>query len=751
MKKVLRIVGFFLGGIVLLVVLALFLVSPIAKSYIQKHDKELLGREVTIEKLRINALAGKVKIQDLVVYEDDDISPFFRLDKFETKIKLRDLLHSQLTVKRLLLSGLKVLIEQDRTWFNFNSLIEHFASDEPKPEKKESNFGVLLQDILIDHSIIRYVDLSIGSEFLLNNLTIRIPSIDLSTLKTNVGLDLCIGDSATLHTQFHLSENAEEYVVDLKLNNLELDVIEPYLKQSLAVDSLRGRADFDLHALGNTEHILDFDLTGGIALHDLSLQDSEGYRLGYIDTIYAGIQKFNMNQNYLDLSKLYLSGLRSEYIIHPDKSTNFDIVMGKNKVHSDTTVYEKIGDTIAAEFAEVQERKPLRILVEDLCLDNTHLFYADSTLPDPFLYEISGLKMTSDNFKLNGTNTVRLQALLNQSGKLDVLWKGDLNSLDNHNLTLMLSNLKFSDFSPYSIQMFGYPLEKGTLSFHSQNVVTNGNLTGINKLQIADPKVGDKWKDFEPQMSRIPLKLGFYLLTDKDDKLHLEVPISGNLHDPEFSYWKMAMKVLGNLVVKVATSPFRLLSSDDDHQYLSFNLLQHDFTAEEYSQLDDMADFMLGKPEMTIVLDQKVNFNDLVQQFSNLQLQRDYYLSQHPEIDSTGIDFLTNEAIRSIKLTDKGLYEFASQFAEKGSVDSKKEVESVALSRYAEKSSSMVTRVLEHRNELLLAYLIHVKGLKESQISIKTPDPSSMSDYKKDCRYEIVVNSSEVDELSEDD
>lgn len=751
MKKVLKIIGFFLGGVVLLVILALFLVSPIAKSYIQKHDKELLGREVTIEKLRINVLAGKVKIQDLVVYEDDDISPFFRLDKFETKIKLRDLLHSQLTVKRLLLSGLKVLIEQDRTWFNFNSLIEHFASDEPKPEKKESNFGVLLQDILIDHSIIRYVDLSIGSEFLLNNLTIRIPSIDLSTLKTNVGLDLCIGDSAMLHTQFHLSENAEEYVVDLQLNNLALDIIEPYLKQSLAVDSLRGRANFDLHALGNTEHILDFDLTGGIALHDLSLQDSEGYRLGYIDTIYAGIQKFNMNQNYLDLGRLYLSGIRSEYITHPDRSTNFDIVMGKNKVHSDTTIFEKIGDTIAAEFAEVQERKPLRILVEDLCLDNTHLLYADSTLPEPFLYEISGLKLTSDNFKLNGTNTVRLEALLNQSGKLDVIWKGDLNSLDNHNLTLMLSNLKFSDFSPYSIQMFGYPLEKGTLSFHSQNVVTNGNLTGINKVQIADPKVGDKWKDFEPQLSRIPLKLGFYLLTDKDDKLHLEVPISGNLNDPEFSYWKMAMKVLGNLVVKVATAPFRLLSSDDDHQYLSFNLLQHDFTAEEYSQLDDMADFMLGKPEMTIVLDQKVNFNDLVQQFSDLQLQRDFYLSQHPEIDSAGIDFLTNEAIRSIKLTDKGLFEFASQFAEKGSVNSKKDVESVALSRYAETSSNLVTRVLEHRNELLLAYLIHVKGLKESQISIKTPDPSSMSDYKKDCRYEIVVNSSDLVELSEDD
>lgn len=740
MKKTLKITGIILAVILGLVIAALLLVSPIAKSYIQKHDKELIGRDLTIEKLWINALGGSVKIKDLVLYEDDDETPFLRLDEFKTKVKLWDLLSHRVTVQRVLFEGLKINIEQDRTWFNFNSIIDHFSSDEPKPEKKEpSKYGVVLNNILIDRSMIRYVDLSIGSDFLMNNLTIRIPSIDLSTLNTNVGLDLHIGDSAILNTKVHVTENAENYTVDLKLTNLGLDIIEPYLKQSLAVDSLQGRLNLDLQAQGNTEHILDFDLTGGIAMRHLSLQDSEGYRLGYIDSIYAGIKKFNMNQNNLDLEKLYLSGIRSEYIIHPDHSTNFDIVMGKKKVHTDTTIFEKIGDTIAAEFAEVQEKKSLKILVENLLLDNTHLSYADSTLPTPFQYDISNITVTSSNFVLGNSNEIRLRALLNQTGKLDALWKGDLTGMDNHNLTLMLSNVKFSDFSPYCIQMFGYPLEKGTLSFHSQNIVTNGELNGINKLQIAEPKAGDKIKDFKPEMNHVPLKLGLYLLTDKDSKLHLDLPISGNINDPDFSYTKAIMKVLGNLLIKVATAPFRLLSSDGDQQYLTFNLLQHDFTAEEYSQMDDIAATMQDKPGFTIVLDQKVNFEEMVQQFSNLLLQRDYYISQHPELDSTGIDFLTNEAIRSIKLNDKGLCEYASQFSDK-KVDSKKDVAATALSRYADRSSRLVDRFLERRNELLLAYLIHIKGINESQISIKTPDEESKHTYKKDCRYEIHVD-----------
>lgn len=750
MKKPLKITVIVLGSLLALIFVALLLVSPIAKSYIQKHDKELIGRELTIDQLRVNLLAGKVKIKDLVLYEDDGTTPFFSMDHFETKVKLWALLSKQVNVKRILLSGMKLNIQQDRSWFNFNSLIEFFASDEPKPEKKGPGYGVLLNDILLEHSMIHYEDLSIGSDFLLNNLTVRIPSIDLSTMKTQVGLDLCLGDSAVLHTQFHLSDNAEDYEIDLSLNNLGLDIIEPYLKQSLAVDSLKGRLDLNLQAQGNTEHILDFDMTGDVALHHLSLQDTEGYRLGTIDTVYAGIKKFNMNQNLLDLQRLYLSGIRSEYITHPDMSTNFDIVLGKKQIHTDTTVFEKIGDTIASEFNEVQEKKPLHILVEDLCLNDIHFVYADSTLPAPFQYEVSNITVNSNNFSLHGSNEVRLQALLNQVGKLDVVWKGNLSNMDDQNLTLMLNNVKLSDFSPYCLQMFGYPLEKGTLSFHSQNRIVDGALNGINKVQIAHPTVGDKRKDIEPQMSRIPLKLGFYLLTDKDQKVHLELPISGNLKDPEFSYKKAVMKVLGNLLIKVATAPFRLLSSDGEKQYLSFDLLQPDFTAGEYNQLDDMAAMMQGRPEFSIVLDQKVNFKDLVQQFSNLQLQRDYYLSLHPELDSTGIDFLTNETIRSIKLTDEGLCAFASQFSDR-KVSSKKAVSAVALKQYADSSAVLVNQYIERRNDLLLAYLIHIKGLTEEQITIKTPDEESKQNYKKDCRYEIQVDMSDGESVTEEE
>lgn len=738
-KKILKIIGIVLGVLILLVALALLLVSPIAKAYVEKHDKELVGREITIDKLRVNVLAGKVKIQGLTLYEDDAQHAFVQLGNFETSLKLRDLLHRQITVEKLWLLGLKVNIEQNRTWFNFNSLIDHFASDEPKEEKTEkSDFGVTLYDILIDSSFIRYADVAVGSEFLLNDIELKVPKIDLSTLKSQVGLDLVLGKDANLHTQLHLSENAEDYILKMQLDNLDLNIIEPYLKQSLAVDSVCGKLDFNLQALGRTEHILDFDLTGDIALRDIAVQDNSGYLIGTIDSINTDIQKFSIKENYLNLKRLKLSGIHTEYIVKADNSTNFDIILGKQKQYSDTTIFEKIGDTIAAEFNEVQENKALKIFVQNLQLANSRVYYEDNTLPSPFQYEITDINLSSKNFNFNGENNVQMRALLNQVGKLNVVWKGHVTSLDNHNLTLLLNNLKLSDFSPYSIQFFGYPLENGTLSFNSQNIITDRNLKGINKLEIAEPKAGDKLKDFEPEIKHVPLKLGLYLLTDKENKLKVDLPVAGSLDDPEFSYKRALLKVLGGLIVKVCTAPFRLLSGDDEVQYIEYDQLHFDFTALEYSQIDEVAATMQEKPELTLVLQQRINYHDVIQSLCNIQLQRDYYRSTHPELQTTGLDFLTNEEIRSIKLNDKGLMEYASQFAEEGkTVQSKQEVETIALKLFGDKSDELLTRMIERKNSKLMSYLTTTKGVQASRITINVPTLEAMKDYDKACRYEI--------------
>ena len=734
MKKAVKIPLIIFGSIIGLLLVVLLVLSPVAKNYLLKHDKELIGRELSIGKMWINMLSGTVKLGDLTLYEDDGKTPFVSFDRFETKIKMRELLHNGLWVKRALLSGPIINIEQDRDWFNFNSLIDHFVSDSTHNES--SGFGLVFNDISIENGAIRYADLARGNELVLRDIALLIPSIDLADMKTDVGLDLALSDDATLHTDFRLSENGKKYFINLKLSNLGLEVIEPYLQQQIPVDLLQGRACLDLEATGPTDHIMDFDMKGSLVLNDLALQDTEEHPLGEVDSVYAEIKRLRLNDMVLDLGELYVSELNTRYIVAADSTTNFNLVLG-SFLHPDTTEIEPVFDSVL----RVDETpKSWKISIDDLVLDRAVVHYEDHTLPEVFNYEISDINLTSKHFTLDGENIVHVQAKLNRVGKLFMNWQGNLHGLDNQNLTLMLSNVQVADFSPYTIQLFGIPLEDGVLMFRSQNIIADGTINGINKVQMTAPKLGDKIKQMHPKYQKVPLKLGLYLLADKHNNVSIDLPVSGDLNDPEFSYGKTIRKVFFNLLTKVAASPFRLMTDEDNNlKYIPFDPLQFDFSPEQYGMIDNVVVTLQSRSDLAIILEEQVQYEEIIKELSVIQLKRDYYLSTHPGTKFSDDDLLNNEVILSIKLKDKGLCEYAAQYSKKKRLRSADDVTSVACEVYRDKSEKMLPRLMARRNELLSDYLHNVRGLLPEQITVTTIDASLMKSFAKPSRYEMHV------------
>ena len=735
-----------LGIIVGLVLFVLLFVSPIAKWYVEKHDTELIGRELSINRLRINLLAGSVNLGGITLYEDDAKTSFVSFDNFKTGIKLRDLLDNRLWVNYLNLEGLNVNVIQNDSIFNFTSLINHFASDEPKEEKESSsNFGLIFNDINISESVIRYNDVVLGSDIALRNIALNIPFIDLTTLNSDVGLDLSLPDGGLLHTKINLSENAESYKLNLKINNLNIPIFEPYLKNEMALDSIKGKASLDLNAEGLTDHILEFDLNGFVRLWDISAQDLYGHQLGMIDTIDVDVRHFSAFAKELELNRLSLYGIRTQYIIAPTGRTIFDnLTMQSTEEFVDTLVEEITTDTIFLGKETLEDKTPFRILVDDLQLADIDLVYEDNTLPEPFHYEVEDLSVKSRDFNMDGFNSVMLSAKLNKLGELKAFWKGNPRSLNDHNLTLTLRNLKLSDFSSYCIKMFGFPLENGTLAFESQNVVETGELKGINKLQLADPIVGDRIKSYEPDMKHIPLKLGMYCLTDKNHKVALDLPVAGNINDPKFSYKKAVLQVLGDLMVKIVTSPFPSLSKDGNVSYMPIDLTANDFTAADYSHLDEIAASLLEHPNMKVDFELQQNYEKAINLLSLAQLKRDFYLSQHPEQNAQFIDLLTNINIHNINNRDERLLAFAAQFNE-GYKVKPRDLEAVAAKHYETSSAQLLNGIMDRRNALLIKYLNQTKGVPMEQINVFTADLSTLKMHKKDSRYVVSVNIDEME------
>ena len=114
--------------------------------------------------------------------------------------------------------------------------------------------------------------------------------------------------------------------------------------------------------------------------------------------------------------------------------------------------------------------------------------------------------------------------------------------------------------SPYSIHYTGYPLAKGTLHLTSKTNIVNNNLKSKKSVLIHKIEMADKLKGIKPEYS-LPMKVGLYILKDRHDKIEIDLPVQGNIKDPEFPFGKIIWKTFCNLMVKVALTPTKLITA----------------------------------------------------------------------------------------------------------------------------------------------------------------------------------------------
>ena len=106
-----------------IVILSLILLPGIAKKYASKHSKELVGRQIVIDKLRINYFTGTLKVTDFKMFEEDDNNVFVSFDTLIINLEPYQLFVDEFVIEQLYLKGLKASVTQQDSMFNFDDLI----------------------------------------------------------------------------------------------------------------------------------------------------------------------------------------------------------------------------------------------------------------------------------------------------------------------------------------------------------------------------------------------------------------------------------------------------------------------------------------------------------------------------------------------------------------------------------------------------------------------------------------------------
>lgn len=603
MKKALKITRIaIITLLVLIVTLVLFgtlFGGCVAKKYVNTHGQDLIGRQVQVDHVGLNLFTGRVAIHDLAIMEDNASDRFAGFDTLDVSVSLLRLLGQTVYLRHITLSGLNVSIVQDSNQMNFQSIIDHFAKDSTEAEPADttpSNWVVSLHKIHLTHGSADYTDRRRMAHSGFHNLNIFVPDFVIGGKeKTDAGLTVQLTKGGTLEADATWNAQTQDFTADLSLSDLLLDQLKDFNMNPDFVQEIKGALGLTAHVSGNLKQALDMNISGKVDVDNLDLIDSASTSLASLNHLGVDLNKMVLSQNLFDINSIVLDGLNLHYELFADSTNTLSRIFSKAQEVTDTTLAEAEPETVSdsATVDTTLQSIPLQLRLGHIDLNHINFTFADHTLPDPFEFPVTDLRLTADNITTSGNNNAKVFANLPEGGVLLVDWKGNISDWKlNQSLRLDVRNLHLTSLSPYMVAYFALPFTDGIFSFSSLNTIQNSQLNGKNKIDIYKPTLGERRNDVKPQL-KLPVKAALYILKDKDDKVILDVPIKGNVDNPEFNYMKLVWKTLGNLVVKVATSPVRMLGnlggSNDNELFITIDHHEPDFTSEQFYQIDQVA------------------------------------------------------------------------------------------------------------------------------------------------------------------
>jgi uncharacterized protein involved in outer membrane biogenesis len=397
--------------------------------------------------------------------------------------------------------------------------------------------------------------------------------------------------------------------VDLALEQVDLVALQGWATQKLNAVLTRGEVSAKGHfKLGGK----DASYKGDVAVIDLNVLDKlnstdlvrwRSLRLKGMD---AGSEPLRVGIREVDLANFF-----ARLLLTPEGKLNVqNLVRRDDAEHPEQAAAEAKPDK-AVEKPAVSEAKQgeapaspaPKISVGLVRLSNGNIIFNDRFIKPNYTANLTDLAGTIGPVKPGSPTDVAIGGKVDRTGALDISGKMDpLAKPLSLDIQARAKGIEMANFSPYSGRYVGYAIEKGKLSVDLRYHVDKGALKAENQVFLDQLTFGKKVESKDAM--NIPVNLVVALLSNSRGEIDINLPIEGSLNDPQFSIGGVIVKVIMNLLVKAATSPFRLLASlfggGEDLSYVSFEPGRAAITAEADKSLQALAKAMRDRPGLKL-------------------------------------------------------------------------------------------------------------------------------------------------------
>lgn len=281
MKKVLRYVGFALGGlavlVVLLLVLAKFLItSEQVRNTVLPMAKEALQRDVALGDIEISLFSGIV-LHDLTVMDKEGTSTFVEAGTVVLRYRFWPLLKLKVVVDEVRLEQpvVRIVRKADGS-FNFSDLLENKKQagpeqdqSEPEPDKGKA-FNLLVSEVILSDGQVQFVDYRANPDkpFALDLSQLNLRAEDISREQPfPISLGVLV-NQAKLDINGQIDPAAGGGQIKIKLADLNLPDFAPYFEkqQPGKIKALKVNCDLDVDGTAQNLHSAGSIMLAGLEL-----------------------------------------------------------------------------------------------------------------------------------------------------------------------------------------------------------------------------------------------------------------------------------------------------------------------------------------------------------------------------------------------------------------------------------------------------------------------------------------------------
>ena len=518
----------------------------VLKGLLLQQLQYALKREVTVQALHVHPFSLSLSVDGLSVKnaEGGELVSWQRLrvDVSATSFTQRALVLDALTLQSPRVSV--VHLGQGR--FDISDLLEPSNDSKALPP-------FVLREVAVHDGRVSLEDRPFQRTHTIENFKLTLPLVSSLFGKNGMALTPELSASvngAPLHLTGSLQPLADvpDGVLALTVDDFDLSALQAYMSPTMPIRVTNGKLSADLKLQFNdVADRMALLIDGNMQLQDVMLKDVRDRALLSFKSLALSLSPSDVLAGAVVIRKVLLDSPHAALRIHTDGQLNWEAVL-------------PVAQSVKSEPATA--KKAFSMQVDQFTLQGGAVDFADTSLKPAVQMRIIDMNAVFKNISTQPATQadVTLKANLGSAASLNVQARVQpLNMTSFLDAKVQAIGVDLTRFSGYAQKYLGYPLEQGKLSIEASYRIKEKQLQAENHVLIDHLTLGEQVSS--SHAIDAPVSLGVSMLKDRHGQIDIDLPMSGAVDAPEFSYGGLVVQTIGNVLVKVVTAPVRAIGN----------------------------------------------------------------------------------------------------------------------------------------------------------------------------------------------